>query len=85
MAWVFIGAGHRAQAWVDEYEIGLPVLVDEDGDFSGGGAWFVGQDEGHAWAGNPRHYVIDGEGVLRYGATTPDTPALLSAIEGLLE
>ncbi|MCB9765045.1 MAG: redoxin domain-containing protein [Alphaproteobacteria bacterium] len=80
--WSFFGPEHRAEAWIDQYGLTFPVLVDEDGSLYD--AWFVGQADGDAWAGNPRHYVIDREGILVYASTSPSPEALVDALEATL-
>ena len=57
------------------------MLVDDDGSLRQ--ALFVPNGEG-AFAANPRHYIIDSDGVLVYASTTVDPGAEHEVLEGLL-
>lgn len=64
-------------------QLGLadPVLVDEDQDTSA--AYFIGNSE-DGFAQNPRHFVIDRDGVLVLAARTSSPDALTAALDAAL-
>ena len=67
--WAFAGGEGQARDWIEDHGIQAPVLLDYDNSVRGD--YFVPNNlETGVFAANPRHYVIDREGILVYASTT---------------
>lgn len=67
--WAYSGDENKAQAWTASQGILVPVLLDHDSSIRSD--YFVpNQTDSSTFAANPRHYLIDRDGVLVYASTT---------------
>ncbi|HJN76963.1 MAG TPA: hypothetical protein QGF58_23765 [Myxococcota bacterium] len=69
--WAY-GAGSDSSGarWRDDHAIEAPILIDTDSSIRQ--AYFMGDGMGDAFAMNPRHFVIDRDGLLRYAGANLD-------------
>jgi len=79
--WLFVGSAGPANVWAAELGLTGPVLVDDDESTSR--AYFIANSD-DGFAQNPRHFVIDRDGVLALAERTVSPDTLTAAIDGAL-
>ena len=81
--WVWAGWDEgQARLWAEQNGVVTNVLL--DGDFSVFQSYFMAEPQ-DAWARNPRHFVIDKDGVLVFAGDTLDAQAEDAVIQQALD